>query len=82
MIGYMTKSGTPSVRVIVQSVPSATTFVGRLSLKIDDPGFGPLAHPTQTGGSDMTAFNGGSATFTADEQVVAVNPDYTKLFRA
>jgi hypothetical protein len=81
-IGYLTKAGTPSIRVIVQSVPSATTFVGRLNLKIDDIGYGPVSHPTMTGGSDLTAFNGGGATFTSDEQLVSVNADYTKLFHA
>ncbi len=80
-IGFLSKTAVTSVRVTVVSIPDATHFIGRLTLKIDDPGFGPLSHPTMTGGSDLSAFNGGSATFSAPEQLVAVNADYSKLAR-
>lgn len=72
-IGWLSKSGVVSQRVQVSEIVDATTFRCRILAKITDDNFAkaaPIAYPGSNFG-DLSGFNGGSATFASDPQIVA-----------
>jgi hypothetical protein len=71
-IGWLSKSGVTSQRLQVVEVIGSTTFRCRILPLISDDNFdkgSPLAYPGSNF-SDLSGFDGGSATFSADPQVV------------
>jgi hypothetical protein len=74
-IGWLSKSGVVSERIQVTEILSATTFRATILASIKDDNFckvsgsRPAAYPNAMF-SDLSGFNGGSATFSAESQVV------------
>jgi len=78
-VGYVSKTATPSLRVEVTEVLTATTFRTKLQPKIDDANFAkgsPAGYSSGSASWDVSAYNGGA--FSAEEQVVETMPDGTK----
>lgn len=68
-VAWLSKSGVTSQRIQVVEVVSSTTFRCRILPLISDQNFANGAYPGSNF-SDLSAFNGGSANFAADPQVV------------
>jgi hypothetical protein len=77
-IGHLSKAGVTTVRIQVVEVVSSTTFRARFLPATSDAGFGSGLTTSSMFG-DLSAFAGGSASFSADSQVVGTGTDGGKL---